>query len=73
MDHRPFSPGELEVKPERLEDQQDIGEEDRRIDAEDSAAETVTSVASSGRLQSSRNGTFRGPPDTRPCTAPPAA
>jgi hypothetical protein len=34
VDHRPFAPGELEPDAERLDDQQDVGEEDRRVDAE---------------------------------------
>jgi hypothetical protein len=34
MDHRPFALRELEPDAERLDDQQDVGEEDRRVDAE---------------------------------------
>ena len=34
VDHRPLALGELEPHAERLDDQQDIGEEDRRVDAE---------------------------------------
>ena len=34
VDHRPFAVGELEVEPHRLEDREEVAEDDRRIDAE---------------------------------------
>ena len=34
MDDRPFTLGELEIEAQRLEDQEDVGEQDRGIDAQ---------------------------------------
>ena len=71
VDHRPFALGEIQLQAHRLQDRQQVGEDDRRIDAQpldggthDLAAELrVLAQLEKARL-------CRGPRDTPPCSGP---
>ena len=58
VDDRTFTLGEFEVESQRLQDQQDVGEEDRRVDSQDLGGGDRDLGGQLGRLQSSRNGTL---------------
>ena len=58
MDHRAFPLGELQVEAYRLEDQEDVGEEDRRVDAQSLGGGDGDLGRQRGVVQSSRNETF---------------
>ena len=73
VDDRAFPLGELELKPEWLEDQQDIGEEDRGVDPEALGRGDGDLGGQLGALAEFQEGDAGAGPGIRACTGPPAS
>ena len=74
VDDRPFPLGELQVEAQRLEDQEDVGEQDRRVDPQPLGGRDGDLGRQLGVLAEFQERDLRtGPRGIRACTGPPAA